>query len=1329
MGFDGDTMGGIGRQAKRETASAGAKRFGVRWLDTAFDRRGSTRRTGRLSCGNLSARGRARPSIAQRSRPVEPGRPRAVSSHRTPKTSSSQLAASSLTHFRRIVVFCRGKMNRTVAGIALVLALAAQPASAAWWEKGFDRWHYKDDWQAEFLSGARRYGTTVTIPGEIARAWVEVWAARDYVLSVNGEVVGGDCDPGTIEAYDVTEILHGGRNQIVVSGGPEVIVEGGVVLRNGQVVPIRSDASWGRGIKTSRARTSGPRGYMGDAHQALMLDYTPEQRAKATVARVRSLIGRLLDRDQYRFWRVRDVGEALALSGPDYDLWKDVLDDTTEATTTTALTDRAIARGAWDEVESILNSPRRPIAPHLLDAASDLETRISLLALRNQCKALRLQLSLLAASGPLAEPSWSPRLAQIENDVRQALSPKTPQRLLSYIISQANANLLRLRSEIEQRLGIRLDGLNCSTQNRLGWVISNEPLDNDPRGWEFSFAPPSAEVLDLAGVWRFRLDPKDEGSALGFASADLDDSQWDRIVAPHELGWERLGYDKDNPHFTGKNVKPYNGHAWYRKKVFIPASWAGRDLELDLGARVGSNRYWVYVNGKSVGEDAQREQRPQWLVRIPASLLRAGEANTIAIRVYNSENSGGLLWPRLQLYPVGSRPQRLRTVCQAGIVQAATYHGGARQVAYCGALCPAALVSQTEKQFRIWGWEAKGYSPPDFLAYVGAPAASSVVSDEQTRQSASLHVGSAAEDHLVALKAGFSLDGAAMARNWLLLAPHPSRQTATSQPQALLVVLQRRPREVRWEEDSFGGSALVLDFDTSPGIVGLVRPFGRVVPVNVAADGQARLRPLTDGLCNRWGRMLRNYPVAYAEVCTTHGDNAQVLTGYDFFETDDDWQTEHERLAPLPMLYNLAFESGWPGAGSEISSRLTPGAAFTADPSATYCGQTAARIGDWKVAYSYKRLEPHVRWKGIGTFAEIRDMADRDFQQIRSWGANAVRPQIAFHADWFVKGFFSLENRSMGVPPMLSGMEVSRARRPCYDSGPFSANFWVAQSAMNGSHEKTGRDSGLEGQLLWAPSAVEWLDRIVALHRRHNLTCILNWFWNADYPLKEIGGAPPNSGRYWKQKPSSRQLIMDFWARVAEHYADLPSEAIAYDLLNEPATVTWGEYNQFIKDATAAVRAKDKAHTIFVESANGWADPDDFDRLQSTGDENTVYEFHFYGPHAFDSFSRDIWFPRYHHESETFESAEALEERLLPALRFSVRNRGAQLCHGEMGITFLGPDEAPRQWLETLLALHEKHRIHWLWWNYDGRAIYRTGLVAGTRINPLVTTLSQFMKR
>ncbi len=1169
-------------------------------------------------------------------------------------------------------------MYARIWGAALCFWLAVpQTLPAAWWEIGFDRWYYKDDWEAEFLSGGQIYGTTLLLPLDITRAWLEVWSSRDYTLYLNGEKIGQDCDAGTIECYDVTEIIHGGRNEIVLAATGEVIVEGGVVRANGEVVAIRSDATWAERGKASPRRQGGPRGYAGNAHQALMLDYTPAQRAKAAASRLRSLAGRLRDRDQYRFWQVRNVAEVLALQGPDYDLLDRVLRGAAEAEQVAARTHDPIRRQDWAAVERVLHSPAGAATP-CFEAAAEFETRISALSLRNDCRALEIQLDLLASSAPLAEPSWRTRFQSIEGDCRRALEAATPESVRCRLASDGRAALDQLRADIERRLGLRLDPLNTSTQNRLGWLLSNEPMDNDPRLWEFSFAPPSAEVLDLAGLWKFSLDPNNQGLTSGCARADFDDSKWKRIFAPYKWGWERLGYTMDNPAFRGQNNKPYNGHAWYRKTVVIPAAWAGRDLELDLGDRAGNNGDWLYVNGRPIAgasapptqstrssdasdlSDLSDKANTSGRFTIPAALVQFGTPNTLAIRVHNGGNCGGLLGPRLQLYPAGARPERLRTVCQAGIVHTATFASGARQAAYCGALCPAILVAQTDKQFRIGGWEAKGWPAPRYLLY-----------DEK-------------EDwKILALEYGLTVRGESLAKNWLLLMPDPDQVAATSCPLALVVVLQRRPRQIRWEREPSGSSALLLDFDTSPGIVGLVRPLGRVVPLQKDEQGVLTPRPFTDSICARWGRMIRNYPIAWAELYEEYDDKARVRIGYDYLETDDDWNTEHELLAPVPMLFYHAYESGWPGARLEVCARLTPGAAHTPDPSATWCGPAMARLGPRSFAYEYNRLEPRVHWKGVGAFAEVRTMGDSDFAQLRAWGANACRPQIAFHADWFVKGFF----------------------------------------------ESGGARSGLEGSLLWEAPAAAWLDDLIGRHRRHNLLCVLNWFWNADHPLEEIGGAPPNSARYWRHKPAARQRILDFWSKAAQHCASLPRDAVAYDLLNEPATVPWAEYNQFIRDASAAIRRHDPTHTIFIESANGWAQPEDFDRLEATGDANTIYEFHFYGPHAFDSYQRDIWFPRYDHRTESFVSAESLEERLLPPLRFSIRNRGAELCHGEFGITFLGPGESPRQWLEALLTLHEKYRIHWMWWNWDGGAIHRTGLVAGDRVNPLLTTLREFMAK
>jgi hypothetical protein len=206
-----------------------------------------------------------------------------------------------------------------------------------------------------------------------------------------------------------------------------------------------------------------------------------------------------------------------------------------------------------------------------------------------------------------------------------------------------------------------------------------------------------------------------------------------------------------------------------------------------------------------------------------------------------------------------------------------------------------------------------------------------------------------------------------------------------------------------------------------------------------------------------------------------------------------------------------------------------------------------------------------------------------------------------------------------------------------------------------------------------------------------------------------------------------RQDFIARWVAMARHCKDLPAGLVAYDLINEPAGIPWEDYNRLMKETTQAIRAVDPVHPISVETGGGWAQPEDFDKTEPTGDANTIYQFHFYGPHTGDCHREDLWYPRYAASEERFISYEGWEERMLAPIRFHIRTR-AEVLHGEFGISFLGPEEAPRAWLEDVLAIHEKYRMHWAWWNYAGNEIHRTGLVAGDRVNPLAATLAKYAR-
>jgi NADH-quinone oxidoreductase subunit N len=94
--------------------------------------------------------------------------------------------------------------------------------------------------------------------------------------------------------------------------------------------------------------------------------------------------------------------------------------------------------------------------------------------------------------------------------------------------------------------------------------------------------------LEEARVWRLEHMPADPGNfgfARGWAGADFDDSAWGVMDLPGY--WQRKGLI-------------LNGAVWFRREVEIPASWAGRDLVLSLGAVDDYDT--TYFNGVCVGE-------------------------------------------------------------------------------------------------------------------------------------------------------------------------------------------------------------------------------------------------------------------------------------------------------------------------------------------------------------------------------------------------------------------------------------------------------------------------------------------------------------------------------------------------------------------------------------------------------------------------------------------------------------------------------------------------------------------------------------------------------
>lgn len=147
-----------------------------------------------------------------------------------------------------------------------------------------------------------------------------------------------------------------------------------------------------------------------------------------------------------------------------------------------------------------------------------------------------------------------------------------------------------------------------------------------------------AEYDAKVAVWMKQNFPQDTGNAgepLGWARPDCDDHSWRTMSLPNS--WQSQG-------------SLFNGAAWFRRTLELPAATAGHDLTLNLGAVDDFDT--TYFNGEQVGaigpETAGSYQVQRHYI-VPGRLVHAG-VNVIAVRVFDNFGDGGLTGPAIGMF-------------------------------------------------------------------------------------------------------------------------------------------------------------------------------------------------------------------------------------------------------------------------------------------------------------------------------------------------------------------------------------------------------------------------------------------------------------------------------------------------------------------------------------------------------------------------------------------------------------------------------------------------------------------------------------------------------
>ena len=159
-----------------------------------------------------------------------------------------------------------------------------------------------------------------------------------------------------------------------------------------------------------------------------------------------------------------------------------------------------------------------------------------------------------------------------------------------------------------------------------GWVVTLLPSLHAQEDW-FDEPESRERVASLKGTWRFSV-----GDDATWATPAFDDSEWTKVDLPDD--WESEGY------------RDYNGYAWYRREFKLPRGETRQSLYVTLGKIDDVDQ--VFVNGVLVGGTGQfpPDYRTAYdadrVYALPASCLKPGETNLVAVRVYDEGGRGGI---------------------------------------------------------------------------------------------------------------------------------------------------------------------------------------------------------------------------------------------------------------------------------------------------------------------------------------------------------------------------------------------------------------------------------------------------------------------------------------------------------------------------------------------------------------------------------------------------------------------------------------------------------------------------------------------------------------
>jgi beta-galactosidase len=163
-------------------------------------------------------------------------------------------------------------------------------------------------------------------------------------------------------------------------------------------------------------------------------------------------------------------------------------------------------------------------------------------------------------------------------------------------------------------------------------------IKNDPPGAteDLSYDALNGRILPtgndfVKNLGHFHIGDVDPGENSSYVQNGFDDSSWRRLDLPHDWGVEGE-FSTTGRGDTGR--LPFYGIGWYRKKLTIPATDAGKSIFLDVDGAMSYATVWC--NRRLVG--GWPYGYASWRLNLTPYIKPGGE-NQLAIRLDNPSNS------------------------------------------------------------------------------------------------------------------------------------------------------------------------------------------------------------------------------------------------------------------------------------------------------------------------------------------------------------------------------------------------------------------------------------------------------------------------------------------------------------------------------------------------------------------------------------------------------------------------------------------------------------------------------------------------------------------